>query len=417
MKRTIAIVGTMDTKSQELSFMRDLIGQAGYGTLLVDVGVFDQDNIKPDIGREETALAGGMAIEELISKNDRSLAVQTMSRGGARILQRLYEDGSFQAIISLGGGTGTHIAAGIMRELPTGIPKLILSTVVARDMSEVVGGKDITLMHATCDLMGLNFMTKKMLSDAAGAIVGMLDYAKGFTTQKPVVGLTSYGPLNDCAFRATEILTGLGYEVVPFHAVGSGSMAMEDLVEQGVIHGVVDLSLHEFVDHLHGGYCGAIGPQRLATAGEKGVPHVVLPGGLDMVALECTSHEQVPSSLRDRKFISHDFRSFVRTTNDDMVKVATVIAERLEAGRLSPTLIIPLDGWSKADSPGGPFYDPGVNKVFIDEVKGRLSPSVNVLEFNGNINDEECARLAAYELHRLMNSSVARRSQHGPASG
>lgn len=404
MQGTVAIVGTCDTKAHELGFLRDLIQEGGYATLVVDVGVFGQDTLEPDVGREETCRAGGMSLDDLLAAKDRCLAVETMSRGSSLILRELYNKGRFQAVVSIGGGTGTHIAAGAMKGLPTGIPKVILSTVVARDMSTVVGGKDITLMHAYCDLIGLNFMAKKILSDAAGAVMGMLDRARTFSSEKPVIGLTSYGPLNDCAYASTAILTELGYEVVPFHAVGSGSMAMEDLVEQGEIHGVLDLALHEFADHLHGAYCAGIGPKRLTTAGAKGIPHVILPGGLDMIALECTSHDEVPDSLKDRKFISHDFRSFVRTTARDMKTIADTVAQRLDSGTNQASFIIPLDGWSKADNPAGPFYDPEINKVFIDDVTSRLSPNVKIVEYPGNINDEDCARIAAHELHSLMTS-------------
>ncbi len=410
MKQTVAVVGTLDTKAQEIAYLRDLFIDGGFDALLVDVGAFAQDEIEPDIHRDEIASAGGVAIDELLARTDRRLAVETMGLGGARVLRRLYEEGAFQAVISIGGGTGTHIAAGAMRELPMGVPKLILSTVVARDMKDVVGGKDITLMHAVSDLIGLNFMTRSMLSHAAGAVMGMLRQSAEFAPERPVVALTSYGPLNECAFASAKHLTELGYEVVPFHAIGSGSMAMENLVEEGRVQGVLDLSLHEFADELHDGYCGAIGPKRLATAGRVGVPHVALPGGLDMVVLECVSHDEVPEPLRDRTFISHDFRSFVRSTAEDMRRVSAVIAERLADADPAPVFIIPNEGWSKADAPGGPFYAPEINKVFIDEITARLAPQARVVEYDGHINDEECSRLAVDELHRMMAAKAAGRS-------
>ena len=403
---TVAITVTLDTKGEEAAYLKQMIEGHGCNTLVVDVGVFGPAKLTPDVSREDVCTAGGILLSDLLARGDRSLAVHTMSVGGAKILKSLYTQGRFSAIISMGGGTGTNIAAGIMRGLPVGIPKLIVSTVASRDMSGVIGSSDITLMHSVADILGLNFVTRNILGDAAGAIVGMVRNQSAPVPEKKVVGLTSYGPLNQCAFLSTELLTGLGYEVVPFHAVGPGSTAMENLIEQGVVHGILDLALHEFVDQLHEGYCGGIGPARLETAGRLGAPHVILPGGLDMVAFECTSIEGIPVGLRDRTFLSHDFRSFVRTTPEDMIAVARVVADKLNRADYPPTLIIPLNGWSKADSPGGPFYDLEVDQVFISEIRSLLKTSVRVVEVAANINDDSCARLAVSELHTLMQKPI-----------
>jgi uncharacterized protein (UPF0261 family) len=287
-----------------------------------------------------------------------------------------------------------------------GIPKLILSTVASRDMSPVIGNKDITVMHSVADLIGLNFMTRKILADAAGAIVGMAGNRSRVSPDARVVALTSFGPLSQCAFLAHEMLRDLGYEVVPFHAVGSGSMAMEDLIDKGAIHGVLDLCLHEFADQMFGGYCKGIGPSRLETAGRKGGPQVILPGGLDMIAFECTSIKGVPEQLRDRKFLTHDFRSLVRTSADDLLALARTISEKLNRAVVQATVVIPLQGWSKADAPGAPFYEPETDQVFVVEMKNRLRPEVRVIEVDASINDEKCARLAVTELDTLMRGST-----------
>ncbi len=206
--------------------------------------------------------------------------------GGRSLLARLHEQGRFSGVVTIAGGTGTHIAAGIMRRLPLGIAKLIVSTVASRDLSGIIGYQDITVMHANSDFIGLNFTTKKILADAAGAIVGMLEHYLDPPSDKRVVGLTSFGPLNQRAVFAQNALEKMGYEVVPFHAIGSGTMAMEGLIDQGIVHGVLDLSLHEFADYLHEGYAKSIGPERLETAGRKGVPHFILPGGSGMIVFE-----------------------------------------------------------------------------------------------------------------------------------
>ncbi|MBI5572620.1 MAG: Tm-1-like ATP-binding domain-containing protein [Desulfomonile tiedjei] len=402
MSPTIAVVGTLDTKGREFVYLKSLIEANGCETLVMDVGVFPQSELTPDISREDVAAAGGMPIADLLAAKDRCLAVRIMMEGGARLLRDLYDQGLFSGIVSMGGGTGTNIVSGIMRAMPVGVPKLIVSTVAARDMSQVIGSKDITLMHAVADLQGLNFMTRKIIGDAAAAIVGMVHAANKIVPQGRVIGLTSYGPLNQCAFLAADMLADYGYEVVPFHAVGPGSMSMEDLIDQGVIHGVLDLSLHEFADQIHGGYCANIGPNRLETASRKGIPHVILPGGLDMIAFECTSIDGMPEKLRNRRFLSHDFRSFVRSTAEDLVLLASLIAEKLNRAASPPTVVLPLQGWSKADAPGAPFFDLELDKVFIKELKARLSTRIKVIEVDANINDPLCARTAVEELHALM---------------
>jgi uncharacterized protein (UPF0261 family) len=402
MSPTIAVVGTLDTKVREFAYLKSLIEANGCSTLVMDVGVFPQSELTPDISREAVAAAGGMPIPDFLATKDRSLAVRTMMQGGARLLRDIYDRGLFSGIVAMGGGTGTNIVAGIMQAMPVGVPKVLVSTVAARDMSQVIGSKDITLMHAVADLQGLNFMTRKIIGDAAAAIVGMVLAACKIVPEGRVIGMTSYGPLNQCAFLAADMLADYGYEVVPFHAVGPGSMSMEDLIDQGLIHGVLDLSLHEFADQIHGGYCANIGPKRLETAGRKGIPHVILPGGLDMIAFECTSLDGMPEQLRDRRFLAHDFRSFVRTTEEDLVLLASVIAEKLNQAASPPTVVLPLGGWSKADSPGAPFFDLELDRVFIKGLKALLTTRISVIEVDANINDPLCARTVVEELHSLM---------------
>ena len=402
MNRTVAILATLDTKGVEINYLNDLIKAKGCDTLIVDVGVFPQSVTVPHVSNQEVAMAGGNPISEIRAREDRKFAIQAMMEGGSRILTRLHEQGRFTGVVTIAGGTGTHIAAGTMRRLPLGIPKLIVSTVASRDMSSVIGYQDITVMHAISDFIGLNFVTKKILADAAGSIVGMIDNLLHQPRTKRVVGLTSFGPLNECAFFAQSALEELGYEVIPFHAIGSGTMAMEGLIDQGVIHGVLDLSLHEFADYLHDGYAKYIGPERLETAGRKGIPHVILPGGLDMIVFECTSVEGVPEGLRNRTFHTHDFRSFVRTDADDLIQLAQVIASRLNRSSHPSTLIIPQKGWSKADAPGSFFYQPQTNQVFTSELISRVGTHVKIIEVEVNINDDLCAETAVLELHRLM---------------
>ena len=396
---TVAIVATLDTKGIEIAFLKERIEELGCTTLVIDVGVFDPAGIRPDISRHEIAAAADSSITRIIAAGQKRLAFLTMSQGVARKIDELYQAKRFQAIVSVAGGTGTHLIAGALQALPIGVPKLIVTTVASRDVSSIIGCKDVTLMHAVGDIIGLNFLTKGLLTTAAGAIAGMITTKQTPPADRRVIGLTSFSPLNACTFSATAKLRGLGYEVIPFHAVGSGSMAMESLIEEGVLQGVLDLSLHEFVDWLHGGYCRYIGPGRLETAGRMGIPQVILPGGLDMIVFEGTALEEVPPQLRDRPFLQHDFRSLLRSNTEDLTRLASLIAEKANRAKRPPTFVIPSKGWSSVDAPGKPFYDPELNRVFISELRSFLSAQVRVVEVAANINDEESVRVAVNELH------------------
>lgn len=411
MAKTIAVIGTLDTKGVELEYLTRVIKGEGLSVIIVDVGVFPQSLVTPDYSREDVAARAGTSVSEMLARKDRKLAVHTMREGGSALLKDLCDHGLFSGIVSVGGGTGTHIASGIMRSLPIGLPKLMVSTVASRDMSGIIGSTDITLMHAVCDIIGLNFMTRKLLGDAARAISSMVRNELVPEQEKIVVGLTSYGPLNDCAFMVQRGLEALGYEVIPFHAIGTGSMAMEDMIAQGLVTGVMDLSLHEFVDHIYDGYCKYIGPSRLVTAGMKRVPHVILPGGLDMIAFECESVEEVPRELRGRKFLSHDFRSFVKTSKEDLLHIAEIVSARLNRYDSPRTFVIPRNGWSKADTPGGPFWDPETSAVFVDRIKRLLGDHITIVECNANINDQACVEIAVSEFHRLAQGYPAGANQ------
>lgn len=404
---TVAVVCTLDTKAPQAGFLAEEIRRQGCEALLIDVGVFPQTALAAAVTNEEVAAAAGTTPEEILARKDRSHAVLTMTRGAGRTLRRLHREGRIHGVVAAGGGTGTHISSGAMQALPIGVPKLIVSTIAARDMGAVIGSKDITLMHAVCDLIGLNFMTRRVLSDAAAAIAGMARNHEVPAPSRPVVGITSFGPLHECAMAAHELLEAKGYEVVPFHAVGSGSMAMESLVEQGVVKAVLDLSLHEFADQLYGGYCGRIGASRLESAGRVGIPHVILPGGIDMIAFECTSIDAMPAELWDRDFLSHDFRSFVRANADEMRSLAHIVADKVNRAAVPPTLVIPRKGYSKAGAPGGPYCDPETDAVFLTELEARLNSSVRVVKLDTHINDEACARAAVEALEALVAATAA----------
>jgi len=404
MPATVAIVGTLDTKGEEIGYLKRIIEDSGCATVVMDVGTLNPPTIQADISREEVAAAAGVTPEELARRADRRSAVQTMIDGGAIVMKRLLESNRISGIISVGGGTGTHIGTGIMRSLPLGAPKLMVSTVASRDMSQLIGTKDIIMMHSVVDILGLNAVSKKILANAASAVAGMARSTVQIRSEKPLIGLTSFGFITEGAMRVKGLLEQRGYEVAPFHANGTGGMAMEDLIDQGLINGVVDFALHEFADQMYGGYCGAIGPGRLESAGRRGIPQIVVPGGLDCIVLEFDSPETMPQHVRGRKVFWYDFRSGVRTSHEDVVQLSKIIATKLNRAQGPSKVIVPLKGWSEADAPGGPLHDPDTNRVFTVELRAALDGRIEVLEVNAHINDAEFAGRVVSELDSLMRS-------------
>jgi uncharacterized protein (UPF0261 family) len=400
----VAILGTLDTKGEEITFLRDTVLIRGCNPIVVDVGILHPPTCEADVSRESVVNGAGMELAELLKTKDRRIAVQTMIQGAGSILGQLQRSGKVSGIVAVGGGTGTHIGMGVMRTLPLGFPKLMVSTVASRDMSTLIGTKDISVMHSVVDILGLNPISRKILSNAASAIVGMAMDTERIVSAKPIVGLTSFGFITEGAMRVKRLMEQAGYEVAPFHANGTGGMSMEDLIDQGLISGVMDFALHEFADAMYGGYCGDIGPGRLESAGKRGLPQVIVPGGLDCIVLEFNSIETMPEALRDRKVFWYDFRSGVRTSRQDMMKLAVTISEKLNKATGPTKVLIPLRGFSEADAPGGSLYEPATNMEFVSELKNRLRSSVEVSEIDAHINDMEFAEAAVSALTAMMNS-------------
>ena len=402
MSKAIMVIGTMDTKGDEVGYLKEQIEARGHETVVVDVGILEEPPFQADLTRQEVAKAGGLSLPEVLASGDRRIAVQTMMDGASKIAEELHQAGKLSGVIGLGGGTGTHICTGVMRALPLGVPKLMVSTVASRDMSQEISTKDITMMHSVIDMLGLNAVSKKILANAAGAIVGMVETDVGLTPTKPLIGLTVFGFCTEGAMHVKPLLEARGYEMVAFHANGTGGMAMEDLVGQGVLSGVLDFATHEFADQLYDGYCGGIGPGRLEAAGRRRIPQVVVPGGLDCIVLEFDSPETIPPQFRDRKIFWYDFRSGVRTSKEEMKTLAQTIAGKLNKARGPVKVVIPMRGWSEADGQGAPLHEQETNQVFIGELKRLLRPQIEVIEVDAHINEPEFAEAAVATLDEMM---------------
>ncbi len=391
--KTILLIGTMDTKEEELLFCRDLISGKGFQVLLMDAGVLKDPRTPPQVTRQQVAHAAGVDdLEGLLSKGDKGKCIATMMRGVAAKTKELLRQRAFQGILGLGGGQGTDICASAMRSVPRGMPKILVSTVASgkATFGPYVGTKDITMMHSVVDLQGLNFLSRQILANAVGAICGMVA-AWGEADAEPrgiPVALSMLGTTTPGALRIKAILERRGYEVVAFHQNGTGGIAMEELIREGAFKGVLDLNLHEIGDRFVGGLHSDPQEERLGAAGEMGIPQVIAPGSINYAVwgpLASLSRE-----LKSRKYIIHNPNmTLVRLSPEELRTVGKITAERLNRAKGPTRVFIPLRGFSYPDREYHPHWEPEGNQAFIDALKAHLRPSIPVQEIDAHINDPE----------------------------
>lgn len=390
MKKTVLVIATLDTKGREALYLKQELEKAGVGTLLMDTGTFEQSFLEPDIHGRDVARLAGLNLDEIVRKKDRSRAVEAMQEGGAIAAGRLLGEGKIDGVCGLGGGTGTAIVTAIMRGLPFGVPKVVVSTVASRDVREYVGTKDIVMFHSVADILGVNGFLRMILRQAAGAVAGMVRAPKGPDIAKPMIAVTAYGVSSLCAMNAGPLIESLGYEMMGFHANGVGGMAMEEMIAEGLIAGVLDFTSHEIADEMFGGYCRGITAARFETAGKMGVPLVFAPGGLDNAVF--SPSYPMPEKLKGRRQHRHDIRFCVRMEREEMTAFAAIVAEKFNKTKGPVHILVPVKGWSEADKKGMELYDPAVNSVFVDELKRRLCKNIPIEEMDVHISDPAFAK-------------------------
>jgi uncharacterized protein (UPF0261 family) len=399
---TVVVMGTLDTKGHELKYVKDIIKESGLEALVVDTGILGEPTFKADVPRGEVAAAAGYALGDLVRKQDRGESVEAMTAGAAAVAVKLYGEGRLQGIISLGGSAGTTIGTAAMRVLPVGVPKLMVSTMASGDTRPYVDTKDICMMYSVVDISGLNDLSRTILGNAARAIAGMASKT-GETARakdKPMIGVTMFGVTTPCVTKAREYLEEKGYEVLVFHATGTGGRAMEGLVEDGFIDGVLDITTTEWCDQLVGGVLAA-GPNRLEAAGRKGIPQVVSLGALDMVNFG--PMDTVPEKFRNRRLYKHNPTvTLMRTEPDECAELGRIIAEKLNAAKGPVKLVMPLKGLSAIDKEGQPFWYPEADEALFRAIRENIGPNVELVEMDTNINDLECAVAMAQFLDELM---------------
>lgn len=400
MPRTILLIGTLDTKGEEFAFVRDLIRSRGHEVLIMDAGVIGDPAFVPDVTAAEVAEAGGHDLQALRDQNDRGIAMDAMIAGVCELTLELFEQGKFDAVLGLGGGGGTNIATAAMRQLPVGIPKLMVSTMVSGDVRPYVDVKDITLMYSVVDIAGLNRISRRVLSNAAGAICGMVEQEVPDVEDKPVIAASMFGVTTPCVTMVREHLERAGYEVLIFHATGAGGRAMEGLIRDGYIAGVADITTTEWCDELVGGVLSA-GPTRLEAAAIAGLPQVVSLGALDMVNFHAM--ETVPARFKDRLFYKHNPNvTLMRTTPDECYQLGKIIAEKLNQAHAPVSLMIPLRGVSMIDAEGQPFHDPAADAALFAGVRDTLNEAVELIELDLHINDPAFAEAVSDKLIKLI---------------
>ncbi|HZQ66841.1 MAG TPA: Tm-1-like ATP-binding domain-containing protein [Gaiellaceae bacterium] len=400
---TVVLLGTLDTKGREYQYLRERLSERGVDVLVVDAGVFEP-LAEAEIGQDEVAAAGGADVAALRAAGDRGAAVEAMGRGAAEVVRRLHAEGRLDGILAVGGSGNSSIAAQAMRVLPVGVPKLIVSTLASGDTRPYVGATDVSMTYSVVDISGLNRISERILSNAAGAIAGMATTSVAPSGDaRPLVGATMFGVTTPCVTRARERLEELGYEVLVFHATGTGGQSMEALARGGFLAGVLDITTTELADDLVGGVLSA-GPDRLEAAGELGLPQVVSLGALDMVNFG--PRETVPPQFEGRNLYVHNPTvTLMRTTPDECAELGRRIARKLSAATGPTALFVPLRGVSMIATDGQPFHDPAADEALFGALREGLGPNVEVHELDLDVNDPAFADAMAERLHDFIQEA------------
>jgi uncharacterized protein (UPF0261 family) len=364
--------------------------------LVIDVGTTGQPSIVPDISADEVAATAGFSLQPLRERRDRGECVAAMAAAAPVLLLRLCREKKIDGVISLGGSSGTAIASSGMRALPTGFPRLIVSTMASGNIAPYVGTGDIVMMPAIVDVAGLNRISRMIFARAAGAICGMVSAKVQDADCRPVIAASMFGNTTECINAAIPLLEQAGYEVLVFHANGSGGRTMESLIESGLIRGVLDVTTTELADELVGGVLTA-GPDRLTAAARCGVPAIVVPGCLDMVNFGAPG--SVPARFADRRFYAHNPQvTLMRTTAEECRTLGTQLAAKVNASTGPVSVLLPLRGISVISAEGGPFHDAFADAALFNTLTNSLRPGIRTVVMDVTINSREFAEACVREL-------------------
>ena len=404
MPKTVVIVGALDTKADDFRYVKGLIEEAGLATLLVDFGVMGAPDLEPDISREDVAAAGGGDLARMASGDRKDEAMRVMAAGLAAVVGRLHGEGRVDAIIGMGGSGGTSIATAAMRVLPVGLPKVMVSTMGGGDVSAFAGTKDVTFMPSVVDVAGLNRISRRIYANAAGAIVGMVGMREpAGATDRPLVVASMFGNTTKAVDHAKGLVEAAGYEVLVFHATGTGGRTMEGLIADGYASASLDVTTTELADEVCGGVLSA-GPERCLAASRAGIPAVLVPGCVDMANFG--GLETVPERYRDRNLYAWNPNiTLMRTTPDENRRIGELIAAAANAATAPVAVLLPLRGVSMLDSEGQRFWDPEADAACFDAIRAGARPGVPVIEIDANINDPDFSARVAETLLAMLRGA------------
>jgi uncharacterized protein (UPF0261 family) len=406
-KKTIAIIACADTKRAEMEFLRALIAREGVGVLTVDLSTHGGYSYEANVSPREIAMAGGSTIEH-VRLSGRAEAISVMEAGVVKIISSLYVTGNIDGALGIGGLQNSRMASAAMRALPVGVPKLILSTVACgnRPFELLVGDKDITVMPSVVDIAGLNPLTETMLTNAAAAVMGMVQFGgKTLSTDQPMIAASMMGATNDGVVGAVRLLEGDGRSVVTFHSTGVGGRCMEQLVAEGKMQACLDLSPHEIISQDVFGFGFSAGAaNRLCAAAERGIPTVVAPGGMDFV--DVSAKEFFAGALgapEARRYVLHNSEiAHVKLTPEEAVRGAEIFVQRLNRHTGEFTVILPLRGLRSDTREGQKLYDPMVDQAIFDTIREGLRKDIRLVELDAHFSDEAFSKCAYEEMTRLL---------------
>jgi len=405
--KSIVVLATLDTKGIEAQYLREQIERLGDKALIVDTGVVGVPATRPDITRDEVAEAGGMPLAKILENPTRELAAPVMADGATKIVSRLAAEGKVQGIVSMGGTQGTTLSTKVMRALPYGFPKIMVSTMASGNVAPWVDIKDIAMMFSVTDILGLNPVSRKILANAAGAVCGMANVnVKLEQGDKPLVAVTTVGITTQGAMKAVEVLEASGYETIVFHAIGPGGRAMEQMMKEGIVGAVLDYSTIEVSNEMHHALLAG-GPDRLTTAGKLGLPQVICPGALEVLVFN--EPETVPAAYQGRTLIRHSPQiTDLRLNKEEMAEVGNEMTRRLGYTQGEAIFMIPTAGYDSYAVKGMGFYDPEADAAFVAELKAGLPKNIRVIERDTHIEDPAFAIEAAKSLISLIEAAPER---------
>jgi uncharacterized protein (UPF0261 family) len=405
MPKTILLIGAFDTKGDEYEFIMNLMISHGCEVLTLNWGVFDGvKRFHIDVDHEEIARAGGGNLSELQERKDELAAMDVMSKGTAIVVEKLFKRGKFDGIFCIGKERGMRVACSAMRTLPIGVPKVVVSTVATRDPSAHVGTKDINLFPSVVDVSGINQISEKIFNQAVAAICGMVKSPyRSDEKERPIIAVTMFGQTKPCVEYCRKALTDKGYEVLSFHANGTGGKTMESMVDEGFISAVLDITPTEWADELCGGVFRA-GEHRLEAPGRVGIPHLIVPGCMDMVNFGPI--DTVPKKYDGRLLhASKPTVTVMRTNIEENVRLGEILAQKANASTGRVIFLFPLKGLSRFNCEGGVFWWPEADQALFDAIRKNLKPTIKVIEMNCHINDEAFAQAVVENFLNITENS------------